>query len=46
VAIAGVLAMGPDIILFDEPFSHLDYPAIQEVLRHMIAFTKKGTPWL
>jgi len=42
VAIAGVLAMGPDIILFDEPFSHLDYPAIQEVLRHMIALHQKG----
>ena len=42
VAIAGVLAMGPDIILFDEPFSHLDYPAIQEVLRHMITLHQKG----
>ena len=42
VAIAGVLAMGPDIILFDEPFSHLDYPAIQEVLRHMISLHQKG----
>jgi energy-coupling factor transporter ATP-binding protein EcfA2 len=42
VAIAGVLAMGPDIILFDEPFSHLDYPATQEVLRHMITLHQKG----
>ena len=42
VAIAGVLAMGPEIILFDEPFSHLDYPAIQEVLRHMISLHQKG----
>lgn len=42
VAIAGVLAMGPDIILFDEPFSHLDYPAIQEVLRYMITLHQKG----
>jgi len=42
LAIAGVLAMGPDIILFDEPFSHLDYPAIREVLRHMITLHQKG----
>jgi len=42
LAIAGVLAMGPEIILFDEPFSHLDYPAIQEVLRHMITLHQKG----
>ncbi len=36
LAIAGVLAMKPQIILFDEPFSHLDYPGIQEVLRRMV----------
>ena len=42
LAIAGVVAMGPEIILFDEPFSHLDYPAIKEVLRHMIALHRKG----
>ena len=30
LAIAGVLAMKPQTILFDEPFSHLDYPGIQE----------------
>ena len=42
LAIAGVLAMGPEIILFDEPFSHLDYPAIQEVLKHMIHLHREG----
>jgi energy-coupling factor transporter ATP-binding protein EcfA2 len=36
LSIAGVLAMEPRIILFDEPFSHLDYPAIREVLKQMI----------
>jgi len=36
LAIAGVMAMKPRVILFDEPFSHLDYPGIQEVLRYMI----------
>ena len=42
LAIAGVLAMKPQIILFDEPFSHLDYPGIQEVLRHMIDLQCQG----
>ena len=42
LAIAGVLAMGPEIILFDEPFSHLDYPAVQDVLRHMIHLHREG----
>ena len=42
LAIAGVLAMRPEIILFDEPFSHLDYPAIQEVLKHMIHLHREG----
>jgi len=36
LSIAGVLAMQPQVILFDEPFSHLDYPGIQEVLKHMV----------
>jgi len=36
LSIAGVLAMKPQTILFDEPFAHLDYPGIQEVLKHMI----------
>jgi cobalt transport protein ATP-binding subunit len=36
LSIAGVLAMQPQTLLFDEPFSHLDYPGIREVLRHMV----------
>ncbi|MGD0914907.1 MAG: ABC transporter ATP-binding protein [Thermodesulfobacteriota bacterium] len=36
LSIAGVLAMQPQTILFDEPFSHLDYPGIREVLGHMV----------
>jgi energy-coupling factor transporter ATP-binding protein EcfA2 len=36
LSIAGVLAMQPQTILFDEPFSHLDYPGIREVLRLMV----------
>jgi biotin transport system ATP-binding protein len=42
VAIAGVLAMGPEIILFDEPFSHLDYPAVQDLLKHLIHLHRQG----
>lgn len=42
LAIAGVLAMRPQIILFDEPYSHLDYPGIQEVLRHMVDLHREG----
>ena len=42
LAIAGVLAMKPQIILFDEPFSHLDYPGIQEVLRRMVHLHQEG----
>jgi len=42
LAIAGVLAMRPEIILFDEPFSNLDYSGIQETLRHMIRLHKEG----
>jgi energy-coupling factor transporter ATP-binding protein EcfA2 len=42
VAIAGVLAMEPRSILFDEPFSHLDYPGVREVLRRMIFLHRKG----
>jgi len=42
LAIAGVLAMGPPMILFDEPFSHLDYPGIREVLKHMVRLHREG----
>jgi cobalt transport protein ATP-binding subunit len=42
LSIAGVLAMRPRIILFDEPFSLLDYSGIQEVLRHMVHLHREG----
>jgi cobalt transport protein ATP-binding subunit len=42
LAIAGVLAMKPEIILFDEPFSHLDFPGTREVLRHMVRLHGQG----
>jgi biotin transport system ATP-binding protein len=42
LAVASVLAMQPQTILFDEPFSHLDYPGIQDVLRHMVRLHREG----
>jgi cobalt transport protein ATP-binding subunit len=42
LAIAGVLAMRPRVILFDEPFSFLDYSGIQEVLKHMVHLHREG----
>jgi cobalt transport protein ATP-binding subunit len=42
LAIAGVLAMRPQTILFDEPFSHLDYPGIREALKHMVRLHREG----
>ena len=42
LSIAGVLAMKPQIILFDEPFAHLDYPGIREVLKHMVDLHRQG----
>jgi len=34
--------MRPWVILFDEPFSFLDYPGIQEVLKHMVHLHREG----
>ena len=36
LAIAGVLAMNPSIILFDEPFTGLDYPGVLQVLTEIV----------
>jgi biotin transport system ATP-binding protein len=32
LAIAGILAMGSEVVVFDEPFSNLDYPGVRQVL--------------
>ena len=42
LAIAGVLAMGPRIIAFDEPFSNLDYPGTCQVLEQMKQLQQNG----
>lgn len=42
LAIAGILAMEPSVIVFDEPFSSLDYPGVQQVLRQILAAHQSG----
>jgi len=42
LAIAGVLAMAPGIIMFDEPFSGLDYPGTMDVLACIKALHRSG----
>lgn len=42
LAMAGILAMKPDIIVLDEPFSGLDYGGIQSVLGEIVELHRKG----
>jgi biotin transport system ATP-binding protein len=42
LAIAGVVAMQPAVIVFDEPFSNLDYAGVREVLGQMLALHRSG----
>lgn len=42
LAIAGVLAMEPEVVVFDEPFSNLDYDGIRQVLTQMLALHHAG----
>ena len=42
LAIAGILAMEPRVIVFDEPFSSLDYPGVKQVLQQIIALHQSG----
>lgn len=42
LAIAGVLAMQPRVIIFDEPFANLDYGGVQQVLRQLTALHQAG----
>jgi len=42
LTIAGVLAMQPLILVFDEPFSNLDHPGFQQVLRHIVSLHQQG----
>jgi biotin transport system ATP-binding protein len=42
LAIAGILAMEPKVLVFDEPFSSLDYPGIKQVLRQIVSLHESG----
>ena len=42
LAIAGVLVMDPKVIVFDEPFSNLDYPGICQVLSTITELNRSG----
>jgi biotin transport system ATP-binding protein len=42
LTIAGVLAMQPEVVVFDEPFSSLDLFGVQQVLRQILAFKAAG----
>jgi biotin transport system ATP-binding protein len=42
LAIAGVLAMQPRVVMFDEPFSNLDLPGMQQTLQQMMALKTSG----
>ncbi len=42
LTIAGILAMEPAILVFDEPFSNLDYPGVLAVLRQIVSLHQQG----
>lgn len=42
VAIAGVLAMQPNILVFDEPFANLDYDGVRQVLEQILKLHGNG----
>ena len=42
LSIAGILAMEPRIVVFDEPFTSLDYPGTQQVLREILKLQQSG----
>ena len=42
LSIAGILAMNPHVILFDEPFSNLDFPGSKQVLTQILLLHRQG----
>jgi biotin transport system ATP-binding protein len=42
LTIAGILAMQPLVLVFDEPFSNLDYPGFIKVLQNILSLHREG----
>jgi biotin transport system ATP-binding protein len=42
LSIAAVLAMNPEIMVFDEPFASLDYKGTRQVLKEMVRLQETG----
>lgn len=42
LAIAGVLAMRPQVVVLDEPFANLDYFSVQQTLTHIVNMHAAG----
>jgi len=42
LAIAGVLACGPEVLVLDEPFTGLDLPAVRAVLATLVDLHRRG----
>jgi biotin transport system ATP-binding protein len=42
LAIAGVLAMKPQVLAMDEPFANLDFPGTREVLKQILFLHRAG----
>ena len=42
LAIAGILAMRPRVVVFDEPFSSLDYAGVRQVLEQILNLHRAG----
>ena len=42
LAIAGILAMESKILVFDEPFSNLDYPGVKQVMEQILGLHRNG----
>lgn len=42
LTIAGILAMAPQVVAMDEPFSDLDYPGVKQILAQMVSLHHSG----